>query len=110
MMRNKRLSSKEIRKVLSFPKCQVDGKISSMAHIDVCSARIKGGGIHVTVYPTTNVEIKGPREVRQKLIMDSDIRKDTVDFAQKRKNKLKAKKKPLSSEKYLPERASFVRI
>ncbi|HKK54487.1 MAG TPA: hypothetical protein VJ926_03130 [Patescibacteria group bacterium] len=103
MMSKKKLSLGETKKVLSLPTCQVDEKNTSMAHVDKCSARIKKGGIHVTIYPIINGKIKGPREVRQKIIMDSVVRQDIVNFAQKTKRgrKKKAKKKPLSTEKHL---------
>jgi hypothetical protein len=96
MVSKKKFSLREIRKVLSLPTCQIDGKNANMAHIDKCSARIKGGGIHVTIYPIVNGKIKGPYELRQKFILDSVVRKDVVDFAHKIK---KSKKKKPSLKK-----------
>ncbi|MCF7795247.1 hypothetical protein K9M50_02730 [Patescibacteria group bacterium] len=74
-----------------------------MAHVDICSAKRKQGGIHVTIYPVVENKIKKPREIRQTLIMDSHIQKEVVNLVQKKKRKEKAKKKPLS-EKHLPVR------
>jgi hypothetical protein len=107
-MSNKELSADQKEKVLALPKTEINGKVSSIAHVDVCSAKIKLGGIYVAVYPIVDGHLKGPREVRQKEVMNSTVRKNVVSFAKSKKRKQKAKKKPLSAEKYVPGRISFI--
>jgi cell fate (sporulation/competence/biofilm development) regulator YmcA (YheA/YmcA/DUF963 family) len=72
----------------------------------VCSAKIKLGGIYVSVYPIIEGEIEKPREVRQKLIMDPIIQKEIVDFAQKKKKEKKKK----ASKRAQPIRTSFMSV
>ncbi len=97
-MRKTELSPEEMQKVLGFPKCYVDGNVSKMAHIDICSAEKKLGGIYVTVYPISANKVKEAHEVRQKIIMNPMIQKEVVNSAKSKKRK--KKKKRYSPEKY----------
>ena len=110
MLRQKRLSHQEIQKIMELPCCPVDLKNSNEAYIDKCSAKIIQGGIYVTIYPIINGKIKGPREVRQRVIMDSVVRKNVIHEAQSKKNGKKNKKRFLSKRKYFPGRVSFASV
>jgi hypothetical protein len=108
-MSKQSLSAEEVHQVLNLPKCKVDGKLNTQAHIDICSASKKFGGIQVTVHPIINGQIKGPQEIRQKVILDNDIQREVVNFAQEKKKKKKGKGKWLSARKNVPVR-NFAKI